>query len=246
MEHILRTRFKNEIIAEFLPPKRKSNKVIIICSGVPTVPSKDQLLRFYAKKGYWVFFPRYRGTWESGGEFLKLSPHVDLLDIIEQLPRGFMSAWDRKIYKISKPKVYVLAASFGGPTAILASRNSTIKKVILASPMIDWRYPSVGEPFDWFAHFVQNAFGMAYRGSIGNWRKLKSGNFYNPATSLRKVVGSKMLIFHAKDDKIVSHIPLLDFVKKTDAKIQLYKKGGHFGCSDFMSPKFYREIKKII
>jgi hypothetical protein len=53
-----RTRFKNEIIAEFLPPARKGKKqeLIIICDGMPSVPGKQPL------------------------------PHMDILDIIGEFP----------------------------------------------------------------------------------------------------------------------------------------------------------------
>ena len=68
-----RTRFKHQIVAEFLPPTRprKKQKVIILCDGMPSMPRKQALMEFLAAKGYWVFYPRYRGSWESGGQFLR-------------------------------------------------------------------------------------------------------------------------------------------------------------------------------
>ncbi|MEK7212119.1 MAG: hypothetical protein AAB686_00385, partial [Patescibacteria group bacterium] len=90
--HTYRTRFKKEIVAEFLPPlgrKPKKNRVIILCGGHPGTPSKPQIVEFWAKKGYWVFNPRYRGSWESSGTFLKYSPEKDILDVIGELPKGF-------------------------------------------------------------------------------------------------------------------------------------------------------------
>ena len=80
-----RTRFKKDIVAEFLPPSRKlkKQKVIIICDGMPSIPSKQLLMKFLSKKGYWVIFPRYRGAWESDGEFLDKSPHEYIIDIID-------------------------------------------------------------------------------------------------------------------------------------------------------------------
>src|SRR5438309_797536 len=82
IRHTYRTRIKKDIVTEFLPSVKKSDKAIILCSGMPTMPSKKRLMNFLADQGYWVFFPRYRGTWESGGEFLKASPAKDINDVV--------------------------------------------------------------------------------------------------------------------------------------------------------------------
>lgn len=86
---MFRTRFREQIVAEFLPPSRarKNQKLIILCDGMPSIPRKQSLSEFLAAKGFWVIYPRYRGAWESGGEFLERSPHEDILDIIDDLPK---------------------------------------------------------------------------------------------------------------------------------------------------------------
>lgn len=82
-QRMFRTRFRNQIVAEFLPPSqpRKIQKLIILCDGMPSIPRKQPLCEFLAAQGYWVIYPRYRGAWESGGQFLAKSPHEDILDI---------------------------------------------------------------------------------------------------------------------------------------------------------------------
>ena len=69
MAYASRTRFAKDIVTEFFPPARKTKrqKVVIICGGMPGMPGSSYLLEFFSKKGFWVFNPRYRGTWESGG-----------------------------------------------------------------------------------------------------------------------------------------------------------------------------------
>ncbi len=62
--------------------------MVVLCDGMPSIPRKQPLSEFLAAKGFWVIYPRYRGAWESGGEFLERSPHEDILDIIDDLPRG--------------------------------------------------------------------------------------------------------------------------------------------------------------
>jgi hypothetical protein len=61
---VFRARFKNEIVAEFLPPAppRKRQRVILLCDGMPSIPRKQPLSDFLSRKGYWVFYPRYRGA----------------------------------------------------------------------------------------------------------------------------------------------------------------------------------------
>src|SRR5579864_8657883 len=86
---MFRTRFKKEIVAEFLPPatSSKQHNVIILCDGMPSIPRKQSLVEYLSGKGYWVFYPRWRGAWESGGQFLERSPHEDILDIVDDLPK---------------------------------------------------------------------------------------------------------------------------------------------------------------
>jgi len=242
----LRTRFKKEIISEFVPPPRPSKKVIIFCGGMPGVPAKKELLFFFAKKNYWVFFPRYRGSWESGGSFLKLSPEQDILDIIDGLPRGFRDLWSGKTMKVKPEKLYLFGSSFGGPAAILASRDPRVTKTVALSPVIDWRVESGIEPLDWLGEFTQSAFGMGYRFMKKDWDKLKGGKFYNPAAHVDGITPNKVLLVHAKDDDVVSWKPTAKFARETGSKLILLRRGGHLGGSYFIKPGFYKRIEKFL
>jgi len=243
--HALRTVFKKEIVTEFFVPENKTNKVIIFCSGMPGYPSRDKM-KFFHKKGYWVFTPRYRGSWESKGKFLKKSPHQDILDIIDELPKGFDSLWDNKKYKINNPEIYLIGSSFGGPAAILCSDDKRVKKVITFSPVIDWtKQKNTEEPLDFIEKFTKNAFINAYRFNKKDWNKLRKGKFYNPAGNIEKVNPKKIWIIHAKDDKMVPFKESFIFSKKTGCKFTPLKKGGH-GTSKIMKNFFfYRKINKF-
>lgn len=245
---VLRTRFKKDIIAEFLPPARydakKPQKVIIFCSGAPSVPRHRAIAEFFAKKGFWFFYPRYRGTWESGGSFLKFSPEQDVLDIIDQLPKGFeyLTIRGKKIIKINPGAIYIIAASFGGPAGILASRDSRVTKVVCISPVVEWRAPSKAEPIDFFEEFIRFSFGNGYRFRHRDFLKLKSGKFYNPLPRWREIDGEKLLIYHAKDDKSVRYKEVVKFAKLTGAKLILRKRGGHLSASLLIKPLEYRRL----
>lgn len=249
--HTLRTKFKNEIIVEFLPPilrtqSKSSNKAIIFCDGVPTVPSKKALLEFFSKKGYWVFHPRYRGTWESGGSFLKKSPAEDILDVISGFSSGFKDLWSGKNFKFEPKKIYVLGSSFGGAMSILASRDPRVTKVVALSPAVDWKAKNNREDLMWLKNFVENAFGQAYRFSQKDWQKLKSGKFYNPINHAGEIGGNKIFIIHAKDDDVVNWKPVESFARKVKCKFVLLKKGGHLSLSEILKPRFYKKIKKFL
>src|SRR5580693_9868132 len=88
---MFRTRFARDRVTEFLPTagRGQRHRAIILCDGMPSMPRKQPLAEFLSRKGYWVFYPRYRGAWESGGEFLKRSPHLDILDVIGGLSKEF-------------------------------------------------------------------------------------------------------------------------------------------------------------
>ena len=256
--HILRTRIKKYIVCEFLPPAeraiarpsrrgaRPSNKVIILCGGMPGYPGgKQALYEFLEQKGYWVFIPRYRGSWESGGSFLKVSPHRDVLDIINQLPRGFKDLWSGKTHKIARPEVYLIGSSFGGPAVILASRDPRVRRAIAFSPVTDWHADSKAEPIDKLGAFARAAFGNAYRGTAHDFNKLKGGVFYNPAHEAASIDGAKLLIFHAKDDTIVSAKTSVAFARTTGARLVLIPRGGHLSISNTMAPEFWKYVKKF-
>jgi predicted alpha/beta hydrolase len=128
--NMYRARFKGEIAAEFLPPARprKSQKLIILCDGMPSIPRKQSLSEFLAAKGFWVIYPRYRGAWESGGQFLEKSPHVDILDIIDTLPTEIEEIAFGQRFQLSPSEIFVIGGSFGGSAAILASLHPRVKE----------------------------------------------------------------------------------------------------------------------
>lgn len=257
--HTLRTRFKKEIVAEFLPPSRKWKqinlvkkfaddraKVVILATGMPSVPSKGSLVEYWSRKGFWVFYPRYRGSWESGGEFLKKSPTLDIKDVLNQLEKGFTSIWDKKSFKLKFKQVTLIGGSFGGPAALLLSKDKRVDKVVAVSPVVDWTAPSKSEPLAEFYYFVKDAFGEAFRLNKKNWNKLISGKFYNPVNQINQIDGQKVLIFHAQDDDVVNYKSVVKFAKLTGAKLYLSKKGGHLGASILMKPNFEKKVLKFI
>ncbi|MFW5853213.1 MAG: alpha/beta hydrolase family protein [Patescibacteria group bacterium] len=245
---ILRTRFKKDIVAEFLPPikQKTSNKVVIFAGGMPSYPGRRRnLLEHWSKKGYWVFLPRYRGSWESEGKMFKTEPSQDLIDVIDSLKKGFKNSWSGEKYKIDNPEVYIIGSSFGGAAALLAASNKYVKKVVALTPVVDWRVESKAEPVLKLMDFIKQGFGAAYRFTPGGWSKIRSGRFFNPATALN-LPGEKIMIIHTKDDQVVSIKPAEKLTEAIKAKMVIWSKGGHLSLSNLEQGGLSRRLKKVI
>jgi len=245
---VFRTRFKSEIVAEFLPPSRKQRKqrVIILCDGMPSIPRKQPLSEFLAAKGFWIIYPRYRGAWESGGEFLARSPHEDILDILDSFPTELEEIAFCKRFRLAPDQVFVIGGSFGGAAAILVSLDRRVTRVVSNCPVVDWSILDEAEKAETsnanYADYIREAFGNAYRLSDANWRKLRSGTFYNPWHHRNEIDGSKVLMFHAKDDPNVPYERTRQFAELTGAALKSIKKGGHIS-TDYVVRKFWAQIK---
>lgn len=251
--YTLRTRFSSDIVTEFLPPSRptKKQRVIIFADGMPSVPNKKLLLEFFSKKGFWVFHPRYRGTWESDGKFLQRSPHEDILDVIDGIHKNFISIWeynlkDKKRFKLNPNEIILIGSSFGGPAMLLASRDKRVSKTLVISPVINWLKPGKDERIEWIANFTEKAFGQGYRTVKNGWKRIASGKFYNPVNHVAEIDGKKLLIIHAKDDTVCSYNESKKFTAQTKAKLITLPKGGHLGSSLILLPRFYKEFQKFI
>jgi len=227
MKHTLRTRFKNEILAEFLPPPKHTNKVVILLDGLPSVPAKREALEYFSRLGYWAFHIRYRGTWESGGLFLRKSPDCDIKDAIDGMEKGFTEYWGGNAFKITNPQVYLVGTSFGGCAAIMGSTDPRVKKAVALSPVVDWQVQSRIEPIQRLATFFAKAFGAVYRVERGDWNKLSGGKFFNPIANERKFDGRKLFIIHAKNDLVVPWKSTVGFAERVGAKLIFAPRGGH-------------------
>jgi len=247
---MFRARFKSQIVAEFLPPTRrtKKQKLIVLCDGMPSIPRKQSLAAFLAQKSFWVIYPRYRGAWESGGEFLAKSPHEDVLDILGELPKEVEEIAFGRRFWLAPDQVFVIGGSFGGAAAILLSLSARVQRVVANCPVVDWSILDRAEKAETakanYAEYIRQAFGSAYRLSDANWNKLRSGTFYNPWQHRNEIDGSKVLLFHAKDDPNVPYGRTRRFAEVTGAELQTLKRGGHIS-TDYITRTYWPQIKRF-
>ncbi|HEV2960593.1 MAG TPA: prolyl oligopeptidase family serine peptidase [Candidatus Angelobacter sp.] len=247
---MFRTRFKKEIVAEFLPPARalKKQRVILLCDGMPSIPRKQPLAQFLSKKGYWVFYPRWRGAWESDGRFLERPPQQDLSDIIEELPKGVRESAFGQRFKLSPDEIFVIGGSFGGAAAILASLDPRVNKVIANCPVVDWSILSEEQKKETsnksYVAYIREAFGNGYRLSEKNWNKLHTGTFYNPIHHINELTPAKILMFHAKDDPYIPWKSVSSFASSAGIKLRLLARGGHVR-TEYIVETYWPQIKRF-
>jgi pimeloyl-ACP methyl ester carboxylesterase len=216
---------------------------------MPSIPRKQPLSEFLAAKGFWVIYPRYRGAWESGGEFLAKSPHEDVLDILDSFPTDLEEIAFGKHFRLAPDQVFVIGGSFGGAAAILLSLDSRVKRVVANCPVVDWAILDKAEKAETsnqnYAEYIREAFGNAYRLSDANWRKLRTGTFYNPWHHREEIDGSKVLMFHAKDDPNVPYSRTKRFAEITGAKLKSLQRGGHIS-TDYIVRRYWKDMKNFL
>jgi len=246
---MFRTRFRRYVVCEFLPPSRrlpparraKRERVIILCDGMPSIPRKQPLAEFLSRAGYWVFYPRYRGAWESGGEFLERSPELDVLDVVAGLSREFRELAFGRRFRVRDAEIFVIGGSFGGAAALLCSLDARVKKVVANCPVVDWAILAGEQDKETsnpsYAAYIRAAFGSGYRLPDRNWRKLSGGTFYSPVYHAGEMTGSKIMM----DDPFVPYRSVEKFARRTGASFKLFRRGGHLS-TDFIVRKYWGRI----
>ena len=186
MININSSRYKN-LFFTYLISDQLSKGTIMLLDGLPSNPlNKEKLMENLAKKNYDVFFPRYEGTWESKGEFLKRSPSEIIIEFISILKRGIKIK--NKEYKAKK--IFILGSSFGGGIGLdIASQQDLIDKICVTSPVISFRKVKGIETLE---NFLKNAHKDHYHFNPKNWKKLIKDKILNlEINKIKRFLGLK-------------------------------------------------------
>jgi len=238
------------VFFEFVLQDRSADAIIIL-PGFPSGNDFSDLMAFFYEKGYHVFVPRYRGTYQSAGVFLSKSPVDDIAFFMENLDSGYAkNMWDmkRETFKINK-KILV-SGSFGGSIALgLAARYGKISHLILQAPVWDFRTHNAegGEQdFDKITEFVRSSYKNCYRFRFKSLTK-KLGKFdeLNPAYYLPRVKEIPILVMHDPNDNEV-------LLKHTKEHMTFLERGtylehylGHKLTRDILAA-YWKDIDKFI
>lgn len=247
---IYRTRFSKDIVAEVALPLKQTGKVIILASGLPSMPSKRSVMEFLGREGYAVVFPRYRGTWESEGNLLEHPPTKDIANVIDAIRRQqrFWCTFSQVWIPLRAKTFYLIGSSFGGPAVLMLSEMECVKKVVTLSPVLDWQHESLRQSFQEEVRFIENGFGMATRlRSKKDWQKLLQKDFYRLPQHLSERARGKIFLMHCFDDTVVPIEPALEAVKNKKILSHYFKPhGGHLGLSHITQLFFWHKIKKFL
>jgi dipeptidyl aminopeptidase/acylaminoacyl peptidase len=204
---------------------------MIVADGLPSMPHKHAVLAYWARRGFWVLHPRYRGTWESGGQFLDHSPEQDVFDVIDSLEQGLTSVWTGEKFSVAAPRIVVLGASFGGTVALLASQDERVVAAVALAPVLDWSEPSPSEPHHVLREVMRKGYGAAYRFTDVDWDRLVRGELVSPLRVVERLVAQKLFLAHAKDDNVVRAGPTQQLARQLGCASAFPRRGGHFSAS---------------
>jgi len=202
----------------------QGGKAIILLDGLPSVPHQKEVMTRFSRLGYSVFFPRYKGTWESKGNFLEKTPAFEIDQLIYSLKKGITLDGKKEIFK----EINILSTSFGGAVALCLENKKLIHKCICLSPV--YSFLKI-EEMNSIGKYLEEYFSGSYRFSSDNWRNLTSGKILNPS-SFKKKYSSKYLMIGGEDDKTINFEDLKKFSVLKNIKVAKIATKGHLNFSD--------------
>lgn len=200
-----------------------NSKVIVLLNGLPSLPDKKDVITVLGEKGYSVFVPRYLGTWESEGEFLKESPVNEIDSLITKLKNGIQLEDNEHKFE----EVNVIGSSFGGAIGFCLNTKKLVNKLILISPVFDF---TVLDDMDSLKDYLKGFFPGAYRFSDSNWQKLSSGQYLSPISNDFTDANKHLIIGGTQDTEIL--LPeLKKFAESKSIKFIELTTEGHMSLS---------------
>lgn len=235
---IYRSKIK-DIIFEFLPPVGKSRGVILVCDGLPGSPRNPDLLKKISELGFFAVYPRYTGTWESGGEFLSPSPTNNIIQIIDFIKeKELIELYSGKKFDCRNLPIYLLGSSFGGSVALALSNNKKVRKIIAFSPVVNFKdhnNDNKEQDLLWLMDFIRKAFGRAYYFKVSNWKKMIKGQIFNPPSKVEPSRSDDILIFYDQEDPSIDWHKVKSYAELNKIKAVVSKNLGHLSFSKITS-----------
>lgn len=196
---------------------------LLVCPGLPGIPKEQQLLKKLTEHNYNTIYPRYRGTFESEGLFLRDSPVTELVFLINTLKKKntFKEVYNQTMKQIGLNNIIVLGSSFGADVALGVASRLQVPCFILC-PVTD--YSSVGseegeQRVEHLEQFMREGFPFLYRIADDGFEKLRSNKLLLPASDLLENHNKKIILVHGAKDttvalkrsKSLATFPFVDF-----------------------------------
>jgi len=239
--------YKNDIFFEFLLQKKPADAIIFL-AGFPNNNVYDELLLFFYKKGYHVFFPRYKGMYQSGGKFLEENIVKDINEFIKHIKKSKLkNLWDGREFTFSINKTFIFGSSFSGAIACGTGVFGNVDKLVLFSPVWDYnKHNKHGDEQDLnhLLNFVKKAYKNCYKIEFKNlFKKMKEIKEINSKFYLTKLK-IPLLVLHDPSDKSVSIKHSEQFQKKF--KFRLIKHIQGHGMSFPIISNHFQEITSFL
>lgn len=227
---IYRGRVK-DIVFEFSPSVGKPKGIIILCEGLPSVPKQKELISFLSSNDYFIVYPRYKGTWESNGEFLSESPVDDIEEIIDLLKkRELTELYSNKTFSVDTDNIFLIGSSLGGSVALSCSKNNLVSKIVVFSPIVNFLTHNDNnqeQDLIWLEQFISVAFGMGYRYKKENWINMTKGLIFNPPQEIKKDREKEILVVYGQQDVAIDFKKIKNYTEKNNIKTICLKDEGH-------------------
>jgi len=239
----------NGIISEFTIPTKKQKGIVILLAGMPSVPRQDKLLESLAMNGYVAIFPRYRGTWESTGNFLGHSPVIDIEELCKKIlkDKKLTELYAGEKFSLTTNNIIAIGTSFGGTIALCSAKFPFIKKVLAFSPVVNWNNYAGAKTKDEFEHlhkFCNMAFSKAYRFSKIGWKKFQSGKLFNSPVDFDQNDRNKITVISDPEDQVTSIDQIENYTIKNKINFKKINGFGHISFSKFPIKKIIGYIEK--
>lgn len=217
LRHILRS-YADGVYFEFLTAGEEREAVVLL-DGFPSSNDREEEMRLLFQNGYNVFYPRYKGTFQSDGEFLKRDPSATMAEFLEYLQTGStVNLWDEKQVSFQNSGFHLILGSFGGAVSLAVAHQFDVDSVVLFSPV--WNFAEHNGTYEeqdisHLTSFVKRAYKHLFRFDFNNVKEEMvrfdscKPSHYLPLSET--VVG----VFHDPDDSVVSvehsrsYVPLL-------------------------------------
>jgi len=242
--------YYKSIFFEFALQDRVADAIIILLE-FPTKNEHEELIKLFYDRGYNVFVPFYRGSYQSGGVFLSKNPIDDLISFMKNLEKGSVKELDNmKKMSFKTNKKLLIGNSFGGAVACgLVAKYPVFSHLILVSPI--WDFQKLNEKGDEInlnnlGLLVKRAYKNCYRFEFKDLiKKLNKFPELKPEYYLEHLQKIPVLVFHDPNDKIVSFRHTKEMMEKIP-KINLIEHYFGHGTLETCIRAYWKEFDKFV